>query len=1247
MQNKANISDQLINDEVSQSYLDYAMSVIVSRALPDVRDGLKPVHRRVLYAMWDIGLRPNGKFRKSANVVGEVMAKYHPHGDSAIYETMVRMAQDFSLRHPLVKGQGNFGSMDGDSAAAMRYCVTQDTLILTDKGIMPIASISDKKEDSINLKILNYQGKEKTASKFFNSGQHEIFQLITKTGYAIKGTANHPILVWQLNEFGQPDFRWKLLQDITVNDYALLNRNHSLFSLKDTGLKKYYPSTNKKSKHVDLPVKMSGELAFLLGAITAEGSFHNGQILFCNQDLDFYNKVKRIIKSQFRGVELYERNMTGNCQELSIYHQQAVKFLHGIGLSTEKSDKKEIPFSVLLSSKESVKQFLIGLFEGDGSVGAKKDKRHGGESIELTYNSKSQKLISQLKVVLLNFGIVTTSPYKDTRNGCLKLIISGVDNICQFNKNIGFFSERKRQILAKTESMNKLRMSKTDMIPFLNSYLRANYKNSFITRNNFDRYNNLEKNYQKLSAIINSRDKKMINWLIKNKFFFDRVKSIDVLKDKEVVYSVKVDSNCHSFVANGFINHNTEAKLAPIAEEMLLDIERNTVDFVPNYDGVHKEPRVLPAKLPNLLINGTQGIAVGMATNIAPHNLGEVVDGALYLLDNPECDVDDLNKIIKGPDFPTGGIIYNKADIKQAYATGRGGVVCRAKTEIEEMKSGLFRIVVTEVTYQTNKSTLLEKIAELVKDKKIEGIKDLRDESNKDGVRVVVELKKDTYPKKILNQLFKHTALQTTFHFNMLALVDGIIPRVLNLKTILEEYIKHRKEVITRRTQFDLDKAKDRAHILEGLVMALARIDEIIATIKKSKDKEEAKENLIKKFKLSDRQSVAILEMKLQQLANLERIKVETELAEKMKLIKELEAILKSLEKIKKIIKDELIALRDKHATPRRTMIVPHGVDNFKMEDLVANEEMFVMMTSDGYLKRLPPDTFKKQERGGKGVIGLTTKEEDAIKLCFLTTTHADILFFTNRGRVFQLKGYDVPQASRTAKGQALINFLQLAPNEKVSAILPSTEIENDQFLIMVTNKGTIKKTAIGDFANVRRSGLIALKLKNGDNLEWVQPSNGKENIILVTSDGQAIRFKEENVREMGRAAAGVRGIKLKGNDEIVGMGVFDPKTSKTSKLLVIMEKGFGKQTTLDAYKVQGRGGSGIKTAKITTKTGKIVSGLITYGDEENDLIVMSHRGQVIRLAVKQVNLLNRDTQGVKVMRFKDVNDSVTNVTLV
>ena len=802
-----------IVDEVKQSYLEYAMSVIIARALPDVRDGLKPVHRRILYAMGNLGLRHTARFRKSAHVVGEVMAKYHPHGDTAIYDSLVRMAQDFAMRHRLIDGQGNFGSMDGDSAAAMRY---------------------------------------------------------------------------------------------------------------------------------------------------------------------------------------------------------------------------------------------------------------------------------------------------------------------------------------------------------------------------------------------------------------------------------------------------TEARLTALAEEMLADIEKNTVNFIPNYDGSHQEPTVLPTQVPNLLLNGTVGIAVGMATSIPPHNLGELCNGVVALIDKPKTTIEDLTEMIKGPDFPTGGIVYGKKDIATAFATGRGGVVMRAKAEIEETKNGLFRIVVTEMTYQVNKAELIEKIATLVQDKKIEGIKDIRDESNKDGVRVVIELKKDSYPKKILNQLYNHTDLQTTFHYNMLALVDGIQPRVLNLKNILEEFIKHRQVVIRRRTEFDLEKNKERAHILDGLKMALDKIDLVIKTIRASKDKDEAKVELMKKFKFTDRQTTAILEMRLQQLANLERQKIEDELKEKKILIKELESILASETKVLAIVKKETTELKEKFGNDRKTQIIAHGVKEFTTEDLIPNEPTIVMTTTDGYIKRLPPDTFRQQSRGGKGVIGVTTKEDESVDQMLTTNTHDNMLFFTNRGRVFQLMAYDIPQASRTAKGQALVNFLQLAPNEKVTALLATSDMEKYKYLVMVTGKGTIKKTAVTDFQNVRRSGLIALKLKGDDNLEWVKPSIGNDEIILATKGGQAIRFKERDVREMGRTAAGVRGMRLKNDDAIIGMDIVDPG-NKNLEFLTVGANGLGKCTELNEYKVQGRGGSGIKTAEITTKTGSIVYARVIDRSiaNERDLMMMSTKGQVIRLPFKSINTSGRATQGVRLMRFKEEGDKVASVTVI
>ncbi len=807
------ILPQNITEEMRRAYLNYAMSVIVSRALPDVRDGMKPVHRRILYAMWTIGLRAHAKFRKSATIVGEVLGKYHPHGDQSVYDAMVRMAQDFSYRYPLVHGQGNFGSMDGDSAAAYRY---------------------------------------------------------------------------------------------------------------------------------------------------------------------------------------------------------------------------------------------------------------------------------------------------------------------------------------------------------------------------------------------------------------------------------------------------TEAKLSSIAEQLMVDIEKNTVDFQPNYNGEHDEPMVLPSKIPNLLVNGMLGIAVGMATNIPPHNVKEVCSAVLALLDRPDMTIDDVLEYIPGPDFPTGGIVYGANDIKTACATGRGGVVVRAKADIVEGKKDTHMIVITEIPYMVNKASLLEKIADLVREKKIDGIRDLRDESNKEGVRVVIELKKDAYPRKVLNQLYQLTPLQSTFHYNVLALVDGIQPRILNIKQVLEEYIKHRKAVVRRRTEFDLEKIKDRLHILEGLRIALENIDDVVAVIKKSQDKDAARENLMKSFKMSERQAVAILEMRLQQLANLERLKVEEEYSEKSAIMRELESILASEPKLIGVVKTEIEEVIATHGDVRRTKIVKSGVKEFSMEDLIPDVQTIVLMTKDGYIKRLSPDTFAQQHRGGKGVVGLTTKEEDTVEAAYATSTHKDMFFFTSRGRVFKLKAYEIPEASRTAKGQALVNFLNLGPGEKVTTVLSDLKKEKAKFIVMVTEQGTIKKTALSDFENVRSSGIIAITLNDGDSLRWVRTSTGKDSILLVTANGMSIHFSEDDVRAMGRVAAGVRGIKLKGEDVVIGMEIVTTDDVKEKKqLLTVMENGYGKRTPLEEYAIQGRGGMGIKTAQVTQKTGKLVTGALLATDDERDLLAVSVAGQVIRTSALSVSELGRATQGVRVMRFKTADDRVATVTLI
>lgn len=686
----------------------------------------------------------------------------------------------------------------------------------------------------------------------------------------------------------------------------------------------------------------------------------------------------------------------------------------------------------------------------------------------------------------------------------------------------------------------------------------------------------------------------------------------------------------------------TEAKMQRLADELLEDIDKETVNFRDNYDGRLQEPTVLPAKLPNLLLNGQIGIAVGMATSIPPHNLSELVDATVTQIDNPDATLDDLLEHIKGPDFPTGGIIYGKESIRQAYAVGRGGVVVRGVAEIVETKKGRQQIVITEIPYALNKESLVIKIADLVKEKKISGIADLRDESARGNVRIVIDLKKDAYPKKLLNQLYKQTPLQTSFHFNMMALVDGIQPRVLGLQDILQEHIKHRRTVVRRRTEYELRKAKERAHILEGLKVALDHIDEVINTIRASETTEEAQANLIKKFKLTEIQARAILAMQLRTLAGLERKKIEDELAELLKTIANLEAILADEKKILKIVKDELVELKKQYGDERRTRVVPGELGKMSDEDLIADEQVVVTLTAANYIKRSQIAEYKKQGRGGKGRRGMVTREEDVIEKVVNASTHDFLLFFTNRGRVFRLKTYEVPAASLSAKGVALVNLLQLQPEETVSSVINVSKTDKAANLIMCTVRGVVKKTPFEQYQNVRSSGLIAINLDDGDELKWIRMTNGDNEVVISTAQGQAIRFHEKDARPMGRVSRGVRGIRLRTGDQVIGMDIVE----EGSSIFVISKFGYGKRTKVAQFAAHKRGGVGIRSAVVNKKTGELI-GVKTLGDNDSqEVIIISKLGQTIRLGLKDIPALGRATQGVRIMRLND-GDEVVSLALV
>ncbi|MBI2038506.1 MAG: DNA gyrase subunit A [Candidatus Nealsonbacteria bacterium] len=699
----------------------------------------------------------------------------------------------------------------------------------------------------------------------------------------------------------------------------------------------------------------------------------------------------------------------------------------------------------------------------------------------------------------------------------------------------------------------------------------------------------------------------------------------------------------------------TECRMSKIGEEMLKDIEKETVEFRDNYDGTRKEPSVLPSPVPQLLLNGSLGIAVGMATYIPPHNLSEVSDALIYLIDHPKADTEDLFQFIKGPDFPTGGEIFNQKEILLAYSQGKGPVLCRAKTEIAEEKSGKNQIVVFEIPFQVQKSALLEQIAALVQEKKIEGIKDIRDESDKEGLRIVIDLAKDAIPQKVLNQLYKFSDLQKTFHLNLLALVDGIQPRVLGLAELLGYFIAHRKDVVFKRAKYDLRKAKERGHILEGLHKCLGNIDEVIKIIKNSQDRQDAEGKLMKRFRLSQIQANAILETKLAALAKLERKKIEDELKAIQLMIKELEAILKDPKKIQEIIKKEIREVKTNFGDERRTRVHASKIDEIAEEDLIPAQETIITLTQGGYVKRIDPETYKLQKRGGKGIVGMKTVGEDIVEHFLTANTHDKLLFFSDSGKVFQTPVWEIPEGTRVAKGRGLLNFLEISPQEKILSLLPiekKDEAAGAKYLGMATKDGIVKKTGLKEFENVRKSGLIAITLKKGDSLKMVQKSSGEDEIILVAKSGQAIRFKEKQIREMGRTASGIRGIRIKKGDELIGMDIIrntksearNPKQKEENCLLVVMDKGYGKKTDLKEYKLQGRGGSGVKTAKITPKTGNLIYTKVLSGQEE--LIVISQKGQVIRTLISTIAKLSRSTQGVRVMKL-DEGDKVASATCI
>ena len=1106
-----NVEEREISTEMRSAYLDYAMSVIVGRALPDVRDGLKPVHRRVLYAMHDLGLQPNRPYRKSAFIVGEVMGKYHPHGDQSIYDTLVRMAQDFSLREVLVDGQGNFGSIDNDPPAAMRYCVTADTRVRMAGGTVRIGDLADgmasDSEADVDLHVLDRLGRPVHASKLFHSGEHPTLRLRTREGFEVTGTENHPLLCL-VEIAGVPMPLWKTLEEIGPGDRVMVNRTARPEDGAALGAEEQARVRRAAAARGPVPElvwrgPVAGKRAFAEALFDGELS---GSVVACTAPLE--PALARDLQSLLLELGLVSRRR----------HTGA-----GWVVAVEPEDQSaEAPFVEALLRTEQELQPLGSAITPSGGT----DSPSPGRSVPL------------------------------------------------------------------------------------------------------------------------SEAERVVRPLVTGDYFYAEVESVDPAGSR-AVYSLRVDTDDHSFITNGFVSHNTEARLARLATEMLRDIEAETVDFGPNYDESSAEPLVLPARFPNLLVNGSSGIAVGMATNIPPHNLREVCGAVQAYLDDPEIDTEGLMRHVKGPDFPGGGTIMGSEGIRSAYRSGRGSVRVRAKAHIEPIKGGKEAIIVSELPYMVRKGGdggLITKIADLVRDKKITEVSDLRDESDRAGMRLVIELKRDAIPKVALNKLYKHTQMQSTFGVNMVALVDGV-PRTLSLKEAVHFYVLHQREVVIRRTQYQLRQAEARAHVLEGILVALDNLDAVITLIRGSANPDEARTGLIEQFELTEIQAKAILDMRLQRLTALESDKVRAEHGELLERIGELRAILGDEKRIDGVISTEIAEVAERYGDERRTEITL-AEGEVDIEDMIADQQMVISLTASGYAKRLPLATYRQQHRGGKGVSGMNLKEGDYIEHLHICSTHDYLLFFTNRGKVYRLKVYELPEGSRTSRGKALVNVLPLREGERVMAVIPTRDFSEGRYLAFATAGGLIKKTEFKQYNTpIRADGIIAIKVREGDELVQVRLTSGSDDILMVSRSGKASRFNEEKVRAMGRDTSGVQGMNV--SDEVDGtpnrvlaMDVARPDTD----LFVVTENGYGKRTPIDDYPVKGRGTKGNLTVKLTAKKGGLAGALIVR--EHQDLLFISVNGMVQRTSVKGISRLGRATQGVKVMNIAD-DDRVSAVALV
>jgi DNA gyrase/topoisomerase IV subunit A/intein/homing endonuclease len=1319
-----------IVQEMQESYIDYAMSVIVGRALPDVRDGLKPVHRRILYTMREDGVTHSAKYRKSASVVGTTLARYHPHGDMAVYNSMVLMAQDFSMRYPLVQGQGNFG------------CFTKDTKVkLTDGRNITFGNLVKERKKGKKHWTFSFNHKEKKIeiaeieNPRITRKEASLVEVELDNGKKIKCTPDHRFML-RNGKYKEAQYLQKgesLMPLYIIKDDGKDNKNlkgytkvfqpmesewnfvHFLADKRNLEEGVYEKKRGRVRHHIDFDKNNNNPENIQRMHWEEHWKLHSNLILWRHQnDSEYVKKIaagrRKFIennpqliseRASRRNRKMWENPEYRNAQILRLKrmweNKEYKEFMRKKSSDNLKQLWQDSKFQRLMSnckSEEMKKRWQDPEYRKEMAIHMQNISRKiWSNPKHREFVSNHMKKVSSSPAWKKRQSAIAKSLWKDPAyraNFPEEHFVKMGKKAWEGERMQKIQSEkakrqwqdaefRKKMIVAIKKTNKKRIAENPDMMKELSiksakslkkKWKEEGYKERVVRSRILGYVKKVVEENNKITPELYEKNRRSTNIpRVENVFNYfssfkemtekaknhnHKVVSVKLLEEKEDVYDITV-SPWHNFALEaGIFVHNSvdgdppsamrysEARLSKIGEAMLQDIQKETVNFIANYDGTRKEPTVLPSPVPQLLLNGSLGIAVGMATNIPPHNLGEVVDATVHLIDNPKADTEDLFQFVKGPDFPTGGEIYNKEEIVAAYSQGKGSIIVRGRAEIIEEK-GKSQIIITEIPYRVRKAKLVEDFAKMVQKKKLEGIRDIRDESDREGMRVVLDLKTGAYPGKILNRLYTFSSLQETFHINMIALVDGIQPRVMGLVEILQYYIEHRREVVTRRTKFDLQRAEERAHILEGLHKALEHIDEIIKTIKKSNSKDDAKINLIKKFKFTEIQAVAILEMKLHKLAKLEREEIENELKEKMKIIKELTAILKSKKKIEEVVKKELLEMKEMFNDKRKTKVYDEGLKKADDLDLIPQEPTIITITQGGYIKRVDPSTYKAQQRGGKGMLGMKTGQDDVVDHFIEAMTHDFLLFFTDTGKVFRVPVYQVPEGARAARGRGLMNFLEISSSEKVLAVIPleHDEAKESKNLVVVTKKGIIKKTPLKEFSNIRRSGLIAITLKKGDEVCRVRKTSGKDDVAIVTKDGQMIRFNEKDVRAMGRQAGGVKGVSLRKGDDVADATIIGKEDAVKAYLLLLTENGYGKRIKIKSYRPQKRGGVGVKTVKNIEKVGKIMS--LRTILEEKDLIAISRKGKVIRVELKNVSEQSRVTQGVRLMKL-DKGDSLASI---